>query len=88
MIPLTDIRACVFDAYGTVFDFASAAARCAEIPEDKRSALTALWRDKQLQYTWLRALQGRYADFWQSLGMRSTSRSTVSASRHRACARG
>lgn len=65
---LTGIRACVFDAYGTIFDFASAAARCAEVPEDKRGALTALWRDKQLQYTWLRALQDRYADFWQVTG--------------------
>ncbi len=42
--------------------------RCAEIPEDKRAALTSLWRDKQLQYTWLRSLQGRYADFWQVTG--------------------
>lgn len=68
MSPLADVRACVFDAYGTIFDFASAAARCAEIPEDKRAALTNLWRDKQLQYTWLRSLQGRYADFWQVTG--------------------
>ena len=65
MTPLQGIRACVFDAYGTIFDFASAAARCPDIPEDKRAALTALWRDKQLQYTWLRSLQGRHADFWQ-----------------------
>jgi 2-haloacid dehalogenase len=65
---LTDIRACVFDAYGTIFDFASAAARCPDIPEDRRAALTALWRDKQLQYTWLRTLQGRYVDFWQVTG--------------------
>ena len=35
---------------------------------DKRAALTALWRDKQLQYTWLRSLQDRYADFWQVTG--------------------
>jgi len=62
---LAGIRACVFDAYGTVFDFASAVARCADIPEGKRAQLTALWRDKQLQYTWLRTLQGRYANFWQ-----------------------
>jgi 2-haloacid dehalogenase len=65
---LSGIRACVFDAYGTIFDFASAAARCPELPEDKRAALTATWRDKQLQYTWLRSLQGRYADFWQVTG--------------------
>ena len=68
MSPLAGIHACVFDAYGTIFDFASAAARCAEIPEDKRAALTNLWRDKQLQYTWLRSLQDRYADFWQVTG--------------------
>src|SRR3974390_311081 len=65
---LEGIRACVFDAYGTIFDFASAAARCEDVPEDKRAALTALWRDKQLQYTWLRSLQNRYADFWQVTG--------------------
>ncbi len=65
---LRGIRACVFDAYGTLFDFASAAARCPGLPDDKRVALTAVWRDKQLQYTWLRSLQGRYADFWQVTG--------------------
>ena len=68
MSALQGIRACVFDAYGTIFDFASAAERCTDIPEDKRTALTSLWRDKQLQYTWLRALQGHYADFWQVTG--------------------
>ncbi|MDE2578899.1 MAG: haloacid dehalogenase type II [Hyphomicrobiales bacterium] len=65
---LAGIRACVFDAYGTIFDFASAAARCSEIPDDKRAALTNLWRDKQVQYTWLRSLEDRYADFWQVTG--------------------
>jgi 2-haloacid dehalogenase len=63
-----DVRACVFDAYGTVFDFASAAARCRDVLGDKAAALTALWRDKQLQYSWLRAVQGRHADFWQVTG--------------------
>ncbi len=65
---LKGVRACVFDAYGTLFDFASAAARCPDIPEDRRQALTALWRDRQLQYTWLRTLEDRYADFWQVTG--------------------
>ena len=65
---LKGIRACVFDAYGTIFDFASAVARCSDVPNEKRVALTTLWRDKQLQYTWLRALQGRYVDFWQVTG--------------------
>jgi 2-haloacid dehalogenase len=62
------VRACVFDAYGTLFDFASAAARCSDLAEDRRAALTALWRDKQLQYTWLRTLENRYIDFWQVTG--------------------
>ncbi|WP_297444139.1 haloacid dehalogenase type II [Acidocella sp.] len=62
---MSDIKACVFDAYGTLFDLASAAARCPDVPEAARAPLSALWRDKQLQYTWLRALQGRYDDFRQ-----------------------
>jgi 2-haloacid dehalogenase len=65
---LDGVRACVFDAYGTLFDFASAAARCPDVPEERRAALTALWRDKQLQYSWLRTLENRYADFWQVTG--------------------
>jgi 2-haloacid dehalogenase len=65
---LEGIRACVFDAYGTLFDFASAAARCEDVPAERRAALTALWRDKQLEYAWLRTLQNRYADFWQVTG--------------------
>jgi len=67
-LPLTGIKACVFDAYGTLFDFASAANRCPDVPADKMGTLTALWRDKQLQYTWLRSLQGAHADFWQVTG--------------------
>ena len=59
------MKACVFDAYGTLFDFASAAKACREVLGDGIDKLTALWRDKQLQYTWLRALQGRHVDFWQ-----------------------
>jgi len=65
---LTGIRACVFDAYGTLFDFASAAAGCADVLGDKAGPLTALWRDKQLQYSWLRGLQCRYVPFWQVTG--------------------
>jgi 2-haloacid dehalogenase len=65
---LEGIRACVFDAYGTLFDFASAAARSPDVPEERRAALTALWRDKQLQYAWLRTLENRYADFWKVTG--------------------
>ena len=66
--PLRGIRACVFDAYGTIFDFASAAARCTDALGGEAARLTALWRDKQLQYSWLRAVQSRHADFWQVTG--------------------
>ena len=65
---LDGIRACVFDAYGTLFDYASAAARCRDALGDKWERLNALWREKQLQYTWLRAAQGIHADFWQVTG--------------------
>jgi len=65
---LDKIRACVFDAYGTLFDFGSAVARCGAPLQGKDEALTRLWRDKQLQYTWLRSLQHRHADFWQVTG--------------------
>ena len=66
--PLVGVKACVFDAYGTLFDYASAAAGCRDALGDKLDRLTALWRDKQLQYTWLRAIQARHADFWQVTG--------------------
>jgi 2-haloacid dehalogenase len=65
---LEDIQACVFDAYGTLFDYASAALRCADVLGDNFAKLNALWREKQLQYTWLRATQRRHADFWQVTG--------------------
>jgi 2-haloacid dehalogenase len=62
---LRGIRACVFDAYGTLFDYASAAARCRDVLGEQVTPLTTLWREKQLQYTWLRSLQGRYVSFRQ-----------------------
>lgn len=65
---LEGIGACVFDAYGTLFDYASAAARCRDVLGDKLERLNGLWREKQLQYTWLRALQGKHANFWQVTG--------------------
>ncbi len=66
---ITGISACVFDAYGTLFDTASAAQHCADALGFAPAArLATLWRDKQLQYTWLRAVQGRHADFWQVTG--------------------
>lgn len=62
------VKACVFDAYGTLFDVGSAARRCADVLGDKAEALAAQWRASQLQYTWLRSLMGRHADFWQVTG--------------------
>jgi 2-haloacid dehalogenase len=66
--PLLDVDACVFDAYGTLFDFNSAAgAARSELGEDWQR-VSDLWRQKQLQYTWLRGLAGHHADFWQVTG--------------------
>ncbi|HTK14661.1 MAG TPA: haloacid dehalogenase type II [Xanthobacteraceae bacterium] len=65
---LRGVRACVFDAYGTLFDVASAANACRDVLGDDTDAVNALWREKQLAYTWLRAAQGRHADFWQVTG--------------------
>ena len=84
--PLIGVQACVFDAYGTLFDFAAAARGCRDVLGDSIDKLTALWRDKQLQYTWLRAVQGRHADFWQVTGTLSTSRCRRWQSNSRACA--
>ena len=60
----TGVQACVFDAYGTLFDVHSAVGRhSARLPD--ASGVSTLWRTKQLEYTWLRTLMGRYVDFWQ-----------------------
>jgi 2-haloacid dehalogenase len=58
-----EYRAFVFDAYGTLFDVHSVV-KGAGIPGDL-AALSRLWRQKQLEFTWLRALMDRYQDFWQ-----------------------
>ncbi len=63
-----DIGACVFDAYGTLFDVHAAAERCREALGDKTDDLSALWRQKQLQYTWLRSLMRHHEDFWTVTG--------------------
>ena len=67
-VPMDGIRACVFDAYGTLFDVHSAVARLRPRVGAQADALSQLWRAKQLEYTWLRALMGRHADFWQVTG--------------------
>jgi 2-haloacid dehalogenase len=61
-------KACVFDAYGTLFDYASAAVRSGAALGDAREPLVKLWREKQLQYSWLRSLEGKHADFWRVTG--------------------
>jgi 2-haloacid dehalogenase len=65
---LQNISACVFDAYGTLFDVNSAAQNARDALGERWQALAELWRAKQLQYTWLRSLGGRYADFWTVTG--------------------
>ena len=63
---LDDVQACVFDAYGTLFDFASATRGCRDLLGDDLDKLTTLWRDKQLQYTWLRGEACRFlASHWR-----------------------
>jgi len=57
-VNLTGIRACVFDAYGTLFDVNSAAQRTQDALRDKWQQFAEVWRAKQLQYTWLRSLTG------------------------------
>ena len=65
---IAGIKACVFDAYGTLFDVNSAASQARDELGEKWQPLAELWRAKQLQYTWLRGLMGRHADFWQVTG--------------------
>ena len=64
------ITTCIFDAYGTLFDVSAAARQAASEPGNEALAdiwprLASDWRLKQLQYTWLRAITGAHADFWQ-----------------------
>ena len=59
------IKALVFDAYGTLFDVHSVIATCNQHFPEQGPALSKAWRAKQLEYTWLRSLMGRYEDFWQ-----------------------
>jgi len=61
-------KACVFDAYGTLFDVHSAASKLAERIGTNSEALSNLWRQKQLEYTWLRALMPAHVDFWKVTG--------------------
>lgn len=65
---LQGIKACVFDAYGTLFDVHSAIGRHQQRLGEFAVQVSNLWRSKQLEYTWLRSLMGQHADFWQVTG--------------------
>ena len=60
-----EVSLCVFDAYGTLFDVHSAVGQHAQALGDQAQMISMLWRQKQLEYTWLRSLMGRYVDFAQ-----------------------
>jgi 2-haloacid dehalogenase len=62
---ISGIKACVFDAYGTLFDVHSAVGKHRERLGEIADQVSAVWRTKQLEYTWLRSLMGQHADFWQ-----------------------
>ena len=63
-----EIQAVVFDAYGTLFDFASPVARCRGRIGPPADQLVEIWRRKQLEYSWLRTLMARHTDFWRVTG--------------------
>ena len=62
---MKNIKAIIFDAYGTLFDVNSAAEKCKEKIGDKWEDFANYWRTTQLEYTWLRSLMKRHKDFWQ-----------------------
>jgi len=67
-IKFPGIKSCVFDAYGTLFDVHSAVGKHRQRLGDKADGVSAAWRTKQLEYTWLRSLMDRYVDFWRVTG--------------------
>ena len=62
---MKNIKAIIFDAYGTLFDVNSAAEKCKNKIGDKWEPFANFWRITQLEYTWLRSLMKRHKDFWQ-----------------------
>ena len=62
---MKNIKAIIFDAYGTLFDVNSAAEKCKDKIGSKWEAFANFWRTTQLEYTWLRSLMERHKDFWQ-----------------------
>ena len=62
---MKNVKAIIFDAYGTLFDVNSAAEKCKDKIGDKWENFATFWRTTQLEYTWLRSLMKRHKDFWQ-----------------------
>ena len=62
---IANVEACVFDAYGTLFDVNSAAAKCKKKLGNRWESFANAWRTTQLEYTWLRSLMKKHKDFWQ-----------------------
>ncbi len=62
---MKNVKAIIFDAYGTLFDVNSAAEKCKDKIGDKWEGFANYWRTTQLEYTWLRSLMKRHKDFWQ-----------------------
>ena len=62
---MKNIKAIIFDAYGTLFDVNSAAEKCKGKIGDKWEDFANYWRTTQLEYTWLRSLMNRHKDFWK-----------------------
>ena len=62
---MKNIKAIIFDAYGTLFDVNSAAEKCKNEIGDKWEGFANYWRTTQLEYTWLRSMMNRHKDFWQ-----------------------
>ena len=68
MAMLEGVKACVFDAYGTLLDVHGPLRKLAPEVGEKADEISRLWRQKQLEYTWLRSLMGEHADFWHVTG--------------------
>ena len=62
---MKNVKAIIFDAYGTLFDVNSAAEKCKDKIGDKWEGFANFWRTTQLEYTWLRSLMKRHEDFWK-----------------------
>ncbi len=62
---MKNIKAIIFDAYGTLFDVNSAAEKCKDKIGNKWESFANYWRTTQLEYTWLRSLMNRHKDFWK-----------------------